>query len=179
MVCPQISSPGRPHRCPGGSQQPQHPGPRAPRQPWLSFKAIPSLRGVGKSHGNSWKSPLFQAGEGGRRHPATPTLPADAAGDFGEEKYSPDFNGSGTTLPRDTTPHQDRFQCGNLSAARAGGLLLCPSPGGCPDPRGYLELVTKTLKESFACFCSPQPQKSAHRGCSEDANSHPGPRVLL
>lgn len=59
---PAFQALGHPSRCPRGSQ---HLGPHAPHQPWLSFKAIPALRGVGKSHGTSWKPPLFQAGEGG------------------------------------------------------------------------------------------------------------------
>lgn len=64
MVCSQIARRGTLIPLPQVSQQPWHGGPPTSCQLWLSFKVIPQLRGVGKSHRTSWKLPLFQVGGG-------------------------------------------------------------------------------------------------------------------
>lgn len=179
MVRPQISSPETP--VPLLSGVPAAPAPGAPRSP-------PALALL-QSHSfakRSWQKPRDQLETalipGRRRGTKAPHHLRPSRkycwGFRGEAKNTPLalIAGEHTRAPpQDTTSHQGQLQHRNSTVAGTVGLTLCLAPGGCPGPGWHLELETKPLKESFAHFCRPWPQKKHTLGLPGGCKRPPWP----
>ena len=115
---------------PGG---PGRPSPRAPRQPWLPIKAVPSPRGVGKSHGASWKAPLFRGGRRGTEAPRhlRPSRKRCRGFRGRQNIIPPDLRAGGPIPPQGQGTAAPAWEL-DSSWSRVADALPCP--GGCPGP---------------------------------------------